>query len=144
MIKVGIVGTGDRGTSFVKVIQEKIPELKVEAIVDTNPIRMEAVIKHHNYPVCQKFYSVDDLLNANTVDIIFITTPDWTHFDILSKCLEKGYHVFCDKPLAITHQQVQRILELAKKNNKMQFMGFNMRYNSTYIKMKEIISIDII
>lgn len=142
MIKVGIVGTGDRGTSFVKVIQEKIPEMKVEAIVDTNPVRMEAVIKHHNYPPCQKFYSVDDLLDAKIVDIVFVTTPDWTHADILCRCLEKGYHVFCDKPLAISHQQIQQILEAAQKNKKMQFMGFNMRYKPSFIKMKEIISKD--
>jgi len=142
MIKVGIVGTGDRGTSFVKVIQEKIPEMKIEAIVDTNPVRMEAVIKYHNYPPAKKFYSVDDLLGAKIVDLIFVTTPDWTHAEILTKCLEKGYHVFCDKPLAINAQQVKEILLSAEKNNKMQFMGFNMRYNTTFIKMKEIIAKD--
>ncbi|MCX7917885.1 MAG: Gfo/Idh/MocA family oxidoreductase, partial [bacterium] len=138
MIKVGIVGTGDRGTSFVKAI-EKIPEMKVVAIVDSNPIRMEAVIKHHNYPPVEKFTSIDELLKTKIVDIVFITTPDWTHADLIIKCLESGYHVFCDKPLAIDEKQIIKILEYSKNSNKMKFMGFNMRYKTLFRKIKEIV-----
>ncbi|HOJ31599.1 MAG TPA: Gfo/Idh/MocA family oxidoreductase [bacterium] len=137
MIKIGIVGTGDRGTSFVKAA-EHIPEMKIEAVVDTNPIRMEAVIKHHHYPPVKTFNNLDDLLDARIVDVIFITTPDWTHSDLIIKCLEKGYHVFCDKPLAINPEQIQKILVAANKSGKMQFMGFNMRYNPLFTKLKEV------
>ncbi|MCM8828795.1 MAG: Gfo/Idh/MocA family oxidoreductase [Candidatus Omnitrophica bacterium] len=138
MIKIGIVGTGDRGTSFVKAA-EHIPQIKIEAVVDTNPVRMEAVIKHHNYPPVKKFYNLDDLLDAKIVDVVFITTPDWTHADLITKTLEKGYHVFCDKPLAINSEQISKILQAAASNNKnMHFMEFNMRYNPTFIKMKEL------
>ncbi|MGB9678137.1 MAG: Gfo/Idh/MocA family protein [Candidatus Ratteibacteria bacterium] len=138
MVKVGIVGTGDRGTSFVKAI-EKIPEMKVVAIVDTNPIRMEAVIKYHNYPPCEKFTSIDELLDKKNVDIIFITTPDWTHSELIIKCLKKGYHVFCDKPLAINQEQILEILKVSKESEKMKFMGFNMRYKKLFKEMKEIV-----
>ncbi len=138
MINVGIVGTGDRGTSFVKAI-EKIPEMKVVAIVDTNPVRMEAVIKHHNYPPCEKFTSIEELLDKKIADIIFITTPDWTHSDLIIKCLKKGYHVFCDKPLAINQKQIFEILKASNESDKMKFMGFNMRYKTLFRKMKEIV-----
>lgn len=137
MIKIGIVGTGDRGTSFVKAA-EHIPQIKIEAVVDTNPVRMDAVIKHHNYPPVKKFYNLEDLLDAKIVDVVFITTPDWTHADLITRTIEKGYHVFCDKPLAINSEQISKILMAAKKSKKMQFMGFNMRYKPLFIKLKEL------
>ncbi|MCM8785267.1 MAG: Gfo/Idh/MocA family oxidoreductase [Candidatus Omnitrophica bacterium] len=137
MIKVGIVGTGDRGTSFVKAI-ERIPEMKVVAVVDINPIRMEAVIKHHNYPPVEKFFSIDEFLKAKLVDIVFITTPDWTHSELIIRCLKEGYNVFCDKPLAINEEQITEILKVSRQTNKMMFMGFNMRYKTLFRKMKEI------
>ncbi len=138
-IKVGIIGTGDRGTSFVKVIQNEIPELEVVAVADTNFVRLESVPKLHEYPPCEKFTSVDDLLNSNIADVIMVSTSVCTHAEVLVKCMEKGYHVFCDKPLAINPQQTKQILEAARKTKKMQFMGFNMRYNSQFIKMHQII-----
>ncbi len=138
-IKVAIVGTGDRGTSFVNVIQEQIPELKIVAVADTNPIRLENVAKHHNYPSCERFTSVDELLDSRIADLIFITTPDWTHADLLIKCIEKNYHVFCDKPLAIDEKQIKKILDATGKTSRMTFMGFNMRYNPVYIKMHQLV-----
>jgi predicted dehydrogenase len=70
---------------------------------------------------------------------VVITSPDDLHHEHAIMALEAGKHVYCEKPLAITLEQCDAILEAWRKSGKHFMIGFNMRYMNMYRTMKEII-----
>ena len=85
-----------------------------------------------------------ELLKREDVDAIAILSPDYLHEEHAIAALQAGKHVFCEKPLAITTEGCDRILDAWKKSGKHLMIGFNMRYMPMYQTMKEIIDSGII
>ena len=50
----------------------------------------------------------------DTVDWIFVATPDETHYEIVRNCLWKGKNVFCEKPLTLTYQESKKLYKFAE------------------------------
>lgn len=73
------------------------------------------------------------------VDAVFVCTPDYLHAEHAVAALEAGKHVFCEKPMAITIEDCDRILAAAKKSKGKLFVGHNMRYFPVIRKMRELI-----
>lgn len=73
------------------------------------------------------------------VDAVFIGTPDYLHEEQAIASLEAGKAVYLEKPLAITIEGCDRILETAKKTGTKLYLGHNMRHFASVLKMKEII-----
>lgn len=79
------------------------------------------------------------LLDRSDVDAVAVTSPDYCHEEHAIAALQAGKHVFCEKPLAITTEGCDRILEVWKASGKRLMVGFNMRYMNIFRVMKEIV-----
>lgn len=79
------------------------------------------------------------LLERNDIDAIAVTSPDFMHEEHAVAALEAGKHVFCEKPLAITTEGCDRILETWRRSGKRMMVGFNMRYMRMQRVVKEIV-----
>lgn len=137
-VKVGIIGIGDRGVSFVHNFQQ-FPDLaEVAGVYDTNLPRIEAMAKHHSFPEVPRYDKWEDFTAGAEYDLVLVTTPDNTHPDVITQCLSAGYHTFADKPLANTPEGLTRIMEAYDRAGRMLLMGFNLRYHNLNRKMKQI------
>ncbi|NUP98462.1 MAG: Gfo/Idh/MocA family oxidoreductase [Armatimonadetes bacterium] len=79
------------------------------------------------------------LLERDDLDAVAVTSPDFMHEEHAVAALSAGKHVFCEKPLAITIEGCDRILEAWRASGKHLMVGFNMRYMNLFRVMKEII-----
>jgi predicted dehydrogenase len=137
-VRVGIIGIGDRGVSFVRNF-EKFPDLaEITGIFDTNRPRLDAMAQYHNFPNIPRFDTWDAFVAGDKYDLLLVTTPDNTHADVITRCLAAGFHTFSDKPLANTPEGLTRIMEAYDRSGRMLLMGFNVRYSNLSRKMKEI------
>ncbi|MDH7568933.1 MAG: Gfo/Idh/MocA family oxidoreductase [Armatimonadota bacterium] len=84
------------------------------------------------------------LLERADVDAVAITSPDFTHEEYAVAALQAGKHVFCEKPLAITTEGCDRILEAWRASGKRLMVGFNMRYMNMFRVMKDAIDSGVI
>lgn len=80
-----------------------------------------------------------ELLANPEIDAVAITSPDYCHEEQAIEALKAGKHVFCEKPLAITTEGCDRILEAWKESGKKLMIGFNMRYMNMFRTMKAIV-----
>ncbi|GIP41211.1 oxidoreductase [Paenibacillus sp. J31TS4] len=80
-----------------------------------------------------------ELLERSDIDAIVVTSPDHCHAEHAVAALQAGKHVYCEKPLSITVDGCDRILEAWRESGKQFMIGFNMRYMNMYRTMKEII-----
>lgn len=141
-VRLGIIGYGLRG-GLAKYWHKPDGKSMVVGLADVSEERLEKFQKEVNE---HAFVTTDyhELLARQDIDAVAILSPDYLHEEHAIAALRAGKHVFCEKPLAITVEGCDRIIEESKKAGKHLMVGFNMRYMSMYQTMKEIIDSGVI
>jgi scyllo-inositol 2-dehydrogenase (NADP+) len=93
-----------------------------------------------DYPTVKSFSTIDDLLIDETIELIVVNTPNYTHFEFAKKVLEAGKHVLIEKPATTTPEEFNVLLHLAKKGNKKVFVYHNRRWSSDIMATKSVIA----
>lgn len=132
-VKVGIIGTGYMGSAHARVY-DAIGNCNLVGICDTNPEKKILTKKHH----CRFFSNLEDMLRAD-IDAVNICTPTSTHREIALQALERGKHVFIEKPLASNIQSGEEIAKKAKKAGRLIAVGYLERFNPAIKKLKETV-----
>lgn len=137
-IKIGIVGTGGRGTfAFGKNIMIR-NDASVVALCDPNKVRMDSASKELGGG--QRLYaSVETMVLAEKLDAVIVTSPDCFHEANAVAALESGANVLVDKPLATTVSGCKNIIRSAEKARKVVMIGFNLRHNAVLKRLKNLI-----
>lgn len=127
-LKIGIIGYGKMG----KIREESIfrsKDAELVAIYDINYYQHNAHIK-----ACSSY---EELLQM--VDAVFICAYVEMSSAYTIQALNKGKHVFCEKPPAMTVSQILKVIEAEKSSNKILKYGFNHRYHYSVMEAKKII-----
>ncbi|MDN3017463.1 Gfo/Idh/MocA family oxidoreductase [Paenibacillus sp. BSR1-1] len=141
-VRIGIIGAGLR-SGIAKYWHNPGGKSVVVAAADVSLERLKTFqerVNEHAYITT----NYKELLARTDVDAVAILSPDYLHEEHAIAALVAGKHVYCEKPLAITVEGCDRIIEQAEKSGKHLMVGFNMRYMSMYQTMKEIIDSGVI
>ena len=133
---IGIIGAGN----FTKMTM--LPALKgtnanIKHIVSSGGVNGSALAQKHN--IVQSTTDYDLVLDDKDVDLIMITTRHNLHADMVIKALNKGKHVFVEKPLALNNEELAAIEESYKNNNGTLMIGFNRRFSPHTQKIKALV-----
>lgn len=121
-MKIGIIGLGYIGQLHAKILEDLNSEIKC-FVYDVTPNMALDYAKEHK---CEAVNTLDELLNA--VDAVIISTPTFTHYDLVMKAIEKEKHILCEKPMTLYIDEAQKIYEEAKKRKIICAIGFNYRF----------------
>ncbi|MEM6314788.1 MAG: Gfo/Idh/MocA family oxidoreductase, partial [Planctomycetota bacterium] len=125
--RVGVVGCGPHGISRVHMPGwAASPHTTVAACCDVNAEAAATFAKTHDVP--QHHTDFDALLADETIDIIDLAIPTAHHAELTIRALEAGKHVFCEKPLAPTPDEIERIIAARDKAGKQTCTMQNFRY----------------
>lgn len=83
--------------------------------------------------------SYDELVAADDVDLIYCPLPTGLHAEWVAKCLQAGKHVLCEKSLACTYEEVQRLVELARVRNLLLMESFQFRFHAQNLYVKKLL-----
>ena len=136
-LRIGMIGVAGRGGLWRHWHSPSGRSLIVGG-ADINPNHLSAFTSNHGGAL---FTTTDyrRLLDRSDVDAVAVTSPDFLHEEHAVAALEAGKHVFCEKPLAITIEGCDRILNAWRSSGKRLMVGFNMRYMNIFRVMKEVI-----
>ena len=145
VIKVGLIGCGGRGTGAASQALNAGTDVKIVAMADMFKDRLESshaalkrddaigarvdVKDEHRYV---GFDAYKQLIDNSGVDVVLLTTPPGFRPIHLSYAVEKGKHIFAEKPLAVDAPGVRKVIaacEEAKKKNLSVVCGFCWRYD---------------
>lgn len=122
---MGIIGVGgiaqERHIPAFLQLQDKVTLM---AVNDMNEERADEVAKKYNIP--HVFSNYHELFAV--VDAVTICTPNKFHAEISIAALNAGVHVFCEKPMAITTEECERMIEASQKAGKLLSIGYHYRY----------------
>lgn len=134
MIKIGIVGLGRIGKVHLFNIQQLISGASVIAACSRSEKSLEYAKK---YSVKGLFTSFDDMLSEGGIDAVIIASPTALHFEHLKLAIAAGKHIFCEKPIDLSIENVKEIKSLLDANPVKFMVGFNRRYDPNILKIKK-------
>ncbi len=139
-MRLGMIGTGGRGGMYKKWMAD--PRVQVVAGADVKEAARESFAK--DLPDALVADDYRRVLDCKDVDAVAVCTPDWLHAEHAVGALAAGKHLFCEKPLAITIDDCDRILRAWQSAGTRMMIGFNMRYAYFVVKMKELVDAGVI
>ncbi len=136
-VKIAILGYGKRGSIYATYAKNHPDKFKVVAVTETDAIKREIAKANHNCPV---FEDLSEMLNSNLkADIIAVATQDVDHPEHAVACMEKGFDILLEKPIATTEEGCEKILSVSKKCGRKVIVCHVLRYTPFYTQVKEII-----
>lgn len=134
MLKIGVIGLGDISNIHIPVIQA-YPNAELVAVCDIDTTLKEKVAN-------ATFYTDYHTMLANEIlDCVHVCLPHHLHYPVTKACVEKGIHVFQEKPLASNAEEGMALVNLEEqyKNSKI-CVSFQNRLNETFLKLQETIA----
>jgi len=140
-LKITLVGTGVRGTSFwgKRLVDEYADLLEFVGLCDINIGRLAYAQKYMGVS-CPTFTDFEKMVNDTKPDLVIVTTKDSTHHEFIIKGLNMGCDVLTEKPLTTDEVKCQAILDAERNSNKKLIVGFNYRWSPYMTKIKELLS----
>ncbi|HLA59514.1 MAG TPA: Gfo/Idh/MocA family oxidoreductase, partial [Puia sp.] len=124
MIRFAIVGCGRIAQRHAEHVTNKGKLVAVCDIVKEKAEAMASIFK------TKAWYSIDDLLsNEKDIDVVVICSPNGLHAEHAIKALKSGFHVLCEKPLAIKVSDCGAMIQAAEMANRRLFVIKQNRYN---------------
>lgn len=124
-IKWGIIGLGNIAHQFAT-------DLLLAADADLLAAASRDILKADEfaakYNAAKAYDSYEALFADQEVDIVYIATPHDSHAELSIKALESGKHVLCEKPIALSYKDAERMIEASKKHNKFFMEAFWTRF----------------
>lgn len=131
MLKVGVLGAGHLGKIHLRLLNES-NNYELVGFYDPDEINAKKVADEFGYSY---FENINTLIDA--VDVVDIVTPTLSHFDCAKKAIEKGRHIFIEKPITNTFKEAEELLELANKHNIKGQVGHVERFNPAFLAVKD-------
>jgi UDP-N-acetylglucosamine 3-dehydrogenase len=136
VVRAAIIGAGWAGTLHANILANEIEGVEVVSVVE--PVKEKGIRCANNYDA--EYYSdIDTMLSKEKVEMVLICTPTYTHADLAIKAAEAGKIVFCEKPLALTLEDADRMIEAVQKNRVTAMTGHILRFWPEYMKIREIV-----
>jgi len=136
MLKVSIIGCGKIADAHASQIQ-RIDGCEIVGVCDREPLMAEQL--YERFPVKSWFTDVADLLEQARPDVVHITTPPESHFDIARFCLEHHCHVYVEKPITLDVAQAQALVDLANEKHLKLTVGHNYQFSHAARRMRALV-----
>ncbi|WP_422084185.1 Gfo/Idh/MocA family protein [Ulvibacterium sp.] len=131
MLKVGVLGAGHLGKIHLRLLNES-SKYELIGFYDPDVMNGEKVATEFGYSYFENMKALMD-----TVDVVDIVTPTLSHYECAKKAMEKGRHVFIEKPITNTLEEAQELMALEKKFNVKGQVGHVERFNPAFTAVKE-------
>lgn len=141
MIKVGVAGCG-------KIAQTRhLPEYadnkncQIVGVFDQNTTRSNEIALKYNTKVYKTY---EEMLADKDIDAISVCVANNAHCEYTVKALEAGKHVLCEKPMATTLEECEKMVRVSEETGKFLMIGHNQRFTKSHVYAKNLIQQNVI
>lgn len=136
MLRVAIVGCGKIADTHASQIQ-RIQGCEIAGVCDNEPLMAKQLSER--FGVKGWFTDLAELLSHARPDVVHITTPPESHFDLASLCLERGCHVYIEKPFTVDAVEAEQLLDLARHKGLKLTVGHNYQFSHVARRMRALV-----
>ncbi|WP_298337089.1 Gfo/Idh/MocA family oxidoreductase [Ferrimicrobium sp.] len=136
---IGVIGYGPYGGMglYHGTGAQETPGLQLVTAVDANPARLTQA--QQDFPNLIGYRSAAEMFRDSITDIAIIATPPNTHFDLALQALEGGKHVVVEKPLCLTTDEADKLIDVAESNERVLTVHQNRRWDQDYRTLVDLL-----
>ncbi len=132
---VGFIGAGNFTTGVLLQAIRQIAGVRLQGICSQGGLSARTAGDRFGFAYCTS--SPEDLFNDSAVQAVLVTTRPRSHAELVVAALERGKHVFVEKPLAVNPEQLQRIMEACRQTpSSVLMVGYNRRFSPLARKLQ--------
>jgi predicted dehydrogenase len=131
-IKIGIIGAGNMGKNHIRLTREMTNEFEFVGVFDPDKERVKTL------GLLDKYYDTEDAL-IDASDAIVCAAPSSLHKDIALKVAKAGKHLLMEKPLALSTEDAQEVVDAFKDTKQVLQVGHVERFNPVVLELEKII-----
>lgn len=135
-IRTGVIGTGFIGPAHIEALR-RLGFVDVVALADVDAQTAQA--KADALCVPKAYGDWKDLIADPNVQVVHICTPNNMHFPMAKAAMEAGKDVVCEKPLAMTSEEAQELIRIARETGRVNAIGFNIRFYPLIHQVREMV-----
>jgi predicted dehydrogenase len=136
MLRVAIVGCGKIADSHAAQIK-RIADCEIVGVCDREPLMARQLAER--FHVGHHGGELTELLTVARPDVVHITTPPGSHFEVTKLCLEQGCHVYVEKPFTLNAADARTLLALADEKGLKATVGHDDQFTHVTRRMRELI-----
>lgn len=134
LMKIGVIGCGQIADAHFQEIK-RIPGAEVIAVCDLNKHLAEQAGKR--FEIKGIYTDITKMIKDNKPDVVHITTPPTTHYNLGKIVLEFGCHIYMEKPFTNNLQEAEEIVTIAKNKGLEVCVGHNSAFDPSYLRLIE-------
>lgn len=139
-IEAIIVGAGHRAIIYASYALVAPDRFKIVGVADPNEHRRKETAKMFGFDESMCFESADELAKREKLaDCVINGTMDHQHVDTSIPLLRRGYDILLEKPFAVNEEEMFRLLEVAREEERIVMICHVLRYAPFYLKIKELL-----
>ncbi len=134
-LRLGIAGAGNAGSAVLRSAGE-VAGVKIAAIADLRKDALEAW--REKIPGIGLYQTVEAMCASPAIDVVWVATPNERHAEHAIVGAQNGKHIVCEKPMALTVEECDRMIEAAEQNN-VKLLLHSKASDPPIVKMREVI-----
>jgi scyllo-inositol 2-dehydrogenase (NADP+) len=136
-VRTAVIGYGFAGRSFHSYLIGLTPGLSLHGIASRNPETREKIVAERG---CRAYESFEQVIADSDVDLVVLATPSSAHCEQAVAALDAGKHVVTDKVMALTLAECDRMLQAAKRNNRLLTVFQNRRWDGDFLTVQDLMA----
>jgi predicted dehydrogenase len=112
---------------------------ELTALVSDDPQKLEELSQKYGIELCYSYHDYEDCLRSGEVDAVYIALPNHMHHDFTIRAAKAGIHVLCEKPMAVTVDECNEMIESASQNNIQLMVAYRLHFEKGNLEAIETI-----
>jgi len=134
-MNIALIGTGAMARRFLTAVYESLENVRFIGAHSRHPQRLEEF--RREYPQLDCTTDLRALLGRKDIDAVYISTPAHTHAELCIAAARQGKHILCEKPMALTVADGERMIEAAEASGVVLQIGYMMRFHPAHQLIKK-------
>lgn len=135
--KIGVVGTGDIASQFVSQVDRS--KYEIISVYNHRESSLNAFVEKHSIKESTTNYA--EFLANEAIDVVYIATPNSTHYEYALEALNHKKHVLCEKVMVMNGKEAEHLFQVAKENNVVLLEAVTLFYMPMFKEVKEEIAL---
>lgn len=133
-MRLAVIGCGTIAQIMHLPNVVELPQTDLAAVCDPGENVTRELGERYNVSPEYQYQSSENLVaeRADDIDAVIVTTPMQTHAEIVEQALDAGLHTLVEKPLAVTPDDADRLVEVAERSDATAMVGYNRRFELAY------------
>lgn len=136
MIKTGIIGIGKMGISHLAILGAH-KDVEIAGVCDTSKMMLDAIEKYSPFPC---FTDYRKMLDNSKPDAVIVAVPTKFHAGMVAELLDRGIHVFVEKPFCLNADESPALISTAKEKKLVNQVGYHNKFIGTFREVKRIVN----